>query len=100
MCCSVRCPQRSDMIPLRQGTLQPRLLLRPRCRTVCEFLHQLIQLRDVVVDVFVAVLRIEVTRELGSLISSDLLWGGFDVVANLFARLVEAAAGQGELIGG
>src|SRR2546423_1426178 len=85
-------PQRSEMIPLRQRTLQQRRLLRFGWSDARELLHQLIQLRDVVVDVFVAVLRIEVTRELGSLISGALLRRSFDVVADLFARFVVATA--------
>ena len=64
-----------------------------------ELLHQLIQLRDVVIDVFVAVLRIEVAHQFGRFVGRDLLRSRLNVVADLVARFVVAAAREGELVG-
>src|SRR2546423_14492030 len=79
--------------------LQKSGLLCLRRRDASELLHQLIQLRDVVVDVLVAIFRIEITGEFGSFVGCDLFRRGFDVVADLLAGFVGAAADERELVG-
>src|SRR5882724_6037856 len=63
-----------------------------------ELLYQLVQLRGIVIHVFVAVIGIKVAREFGGFVGGDFLGRGFDVVTDLFARFVISTAGQGELV--
>src|SRR4051812_20862246 len=83
----------------RRSFLQQRRLFWFGGGDVRKLLHQIVELRDVVVDVLVAVLRIEISCELRRFVGGDFFWRGFDVVADLLARLVIATARQGELVG-
>src|SRR5438067_7358007 len=75
----------------RGSNLQSRLLCLG-WRDVREFLHEVVELCDVIVDVLVAVLGIEVACELGGFVGGDFLGRGLDVVADLFAGFVVPAA--------
>src|SRR4029077_15333814 len=55
--------------------------------------------RDIVIDVFVTVLWVEFARRFGGFVGGDLFWSRFDVVTDLVARLVIAAAGESEFVG-
>src|SRR6266478_8543069 len=65
-----------------------------------EFFYQLIKLRNIIINVFVTVLRVEIARQFRGFVRRNFFWSGFDVVADLVAGFVIAAAGQRELIGG
>src|ERR1700719_3089057 len=65
-----------------------------------EFFYQLVELGDVVIYVFVAVLRIEIARQFGGFISSDFFRCRPNVITDLIAGPVIPAARQGELVGG
>src|SRR4051812_15180751 len=83
----------------RRSLLQKRRLFWFGGCDVRELLHQLVELRDVIVDVLVAVLGIEISGELRRFVGGDFFWGGLNVVADLLARLVSATAPRGELVG-
>ena len=79
---------------------QPQAVLRRRSRLgeAAEFFHQFVELGCVVIDVFVAILRVEVAGQLGSFVRGNLFRRSLDVVANLIARFVIAATSQCELV--
>src|SRR5256885_9854760 len=78
--------------------LQKSRLVRLGRGDATEFLNEVVELRDVVIHVFVAVIGIKVAREFGGFVGGDFLGRGLDVVADLFAGFVGAVAGEGELV--
>src|SRR5205823_6228647 len=58
------------------------------------------ELGDVIIDVFVAVLGVEVAGEAGGFVSGDLLRRALNIIADLIAGFVSSTAGERKLIGG
>src|SRR6266480_727876 len=69
-------------------------------RQSAKFLNKLVKLSHIIIDVFVAIRRIKIACQAGCLVGGDFLGRTLNIVRNLVARLVGAAAGQGELVSG
>src|ERR1700719_2790578 len=63
-----------------------------------EFLYQLAQLGSVVIDVFIAVLRVEFAGQFGGFVGRNFLGRSLDVVTDLVPGFVNATAGESKLV--
>ena len=61
-------------------------------RVLLELRRELVQLGDVILHIFVAILRVPLRGESGIFVSGDFLGGTRDVVADLVAGLLVSSA--------
>ena len=88
------------MFPQVLSQTQILLLRRSRIGETTEFLHEIIELDHIIIDVFIAVFGIEFAGEFSRFVGGNLLRCRFYVVANLVARSVVATTSQCELVRG
>src|SRR5205085_9170524 len=101
---AMQCPARASTVRKTKNFV---LILKCECflfrsgcgRQSAKFLNKLVKFSHIIIDVLVTVRRIKIARQAGCLVGGDFLGGTLNIVRNLVARLVGAAADEGELIG-